>query len=161
EAPAPPRQFWSEVPPALEAHCLRALAKRPEERCAKANELAEQIQRWLAESANRKHADQQRARFFALSLDLMCIGDYDGYLKDLNPAWERSLGWSLDELKAKPWTEFLHPDDIAPTIAAAEKIWGGDELWLHENRYRCKDGSYRWMQWTAQQIVGEQLIYGA
>jgi PAS domain S-box-containing protein len=159
EAPAPPRQFWPQVPPALEALCLQALAKRPDDRGLQAGELAQQVQRWLAESAERQQADQQRARFFALSLDLMCIASFDGYFKELNLAWEKSLGWTLDELKARPWIEFLHPDDRSPTIAAAQSIVEGDALWFHENRYRCKDGSYRWLHWTAQQIAGQQLIY--
>jgi PAS domain S-box-containing protein len=159
EAPAPPRQLWPEVPPRLEAVCLQSLAKRPEDRCAIAGELAQQVQHWLAELAERQQADQQRARFFALSLDLMCIADFDGYFKQLNPAWEKCLGWTTDELQAKPWMEFIHPDDVATTVAAAERIIAEGTLFSHENRYRCKDGSYRWLQWTAQEIVGQQLIY--
>jgi PAS domain S-box-containing protein len=119
------------------------------------------VQHRMAESAERKQADQQRARFFALSLDLMCIAGFNGYFKELNPAWERSLGWSLDELKARPYADFLHPDDIAPTLAAAQRILEGDALLFHENRYRCKDGSYRWLSWTAQEIAGQKLIYAA
>jgi serine/threonine-protein kinase len=160
EQPAPPHQLWSDAPPALEALCLRALAKRPEDRCAEAGELAQQVQHWLAELAERKQADHQRARFFALSLDLMCIAGFDGYFKQLNPAWEKCLGWTTEELQARPWIDFVHPDDVAPTLAAAEKITARDEVvWFHENRYRCKDGSYRWLQWTAQEIIGQQLIY--
>jgi serine/threonine-protein kinase len=160
EEPAPPRNLWAEVPTALEAVCLRALAKKPSDRHAAAAELASEVQHWLAESSERKQADQQRARFFALSLDLMCIAGFDGYFKQLNPAWEKTLGWALAELQARPWTEFLHPDDVAPTVAAAQRIIAGDPLLYHENRYRCKDGSYRWLQWTGQEIVGQQLIYG-
>jgi PAS domain S-box-containing protein len=111
--------------------------------------------------AERKQADQQRARFFALSLDLMCIAGFDGYFKQLNPAWEKSLGWTAEELQAKPWMEFVHPDDVAPTLASTRRIIAGNALLFHENRYRCKDGSYRWLQWTAQEIVGQQLIYAA
>jgi PAS domain S-box-containing protein len=159
EEPVPPRQLWAEVPPTVEAICLRALAKRPEDRHASATELAQEVQHWMAESAERKQADQQRARFFALSLDLMCIAGFDGYFKQLNPAWEKSLGWTTEELQAKPWVEFLHPDDVAPTLASAQKIIAGEVVLFHENRYRCKDGSYRWLQWTGQEIVGEHLIY--
>jgi PAS domain S-box-containing protein len=158
EEPAPPRTFWEEVPPALETVCLRALAKKPSDRYAAARELAGEVQQWLVESAERKQADQQRARFFALSLDLMCIAGFDGYFKQLNPAWEKTLGWTLAELQARPWSDFLHPDDVAPTEAAMEKIIGGAAIPFHENRYRCKDGSYRWLQWTAQEM-GQQLIY--
>ncbi len=157
--PEPPRQSWPEVPAALEALCLRALAKRPEDRPAAAAELAQQVQHWTAESAERQQADQQRARFFALSLDLMCIAGFDGYFKHLNPAWERTLGWTLAELQARPWIEFVHPDDVAPTVAAAQSIMAVGSCLSHENRYRCKDGSYRWLQWTAQEIVGQQLMY--
>jgi PAS domain S-box-containing protein len=159
EPPAPPRQCWPEVPPPLEAICLRALAKQPEDRCTAACEVAQQVQHWLAELTEREQADQQRARFFALSLDLMVIAGFDGYFKQINPAWEKYLGWTNEELYAKPWLEFVHPEDVAPTLAAAARITSGDALWFHENRYRCKDGSYRWLQWTAQEIVGQQLIY--
>ncbi len=159
EEPMPPRQLWAEVPSAVEAICLRALAKRPEDRYASATELAQEVQHWMVESAERKQADQQRARFFALSLDLMCIAGFDGYFKKLNPAWQQSLGWTIEELQAKPWIEFIHPDDIAPTLAATQRLIEGGIVLLHENRYRCKDGSYRWLQWTAQEIVGEHLIY--
>jgi PAS domain S-box-containing protein len=159
EQPIQPHQVCPASPPELEAICLRALAKRPEDRWSEASELAQQVEHWLAESAERKLADQQRARFFALSLDLMCNAGFDGYFKQLNPAWEKMLGWTIEELQEKPWIEFVHPEDSKSTLAAAEKIIGGEALLFHENRYLCKDGSYRWLQWTAQEIVGEHLIY--
>jgi serine/threonine-protein kinase len=157
--PIPPRRFCPDVPPALEAICLQALAKRPEDRCAGAGELAQQVRHWLAELAERQQADRQQARFFALSPDLMCIAGFDGYFKQLNPAWEKCLGWTIEELQARSWIDFVHTDDVAPTVAAVEKIIAGKTCLFHENRYRCKDGSYRWLQWTAQEIVGQQLIY--
>lgn len=159
EAPAPPRLPWPQVCPELEALCLQALAKRPEDRCASASEMGQQVKRWLGETAERKQADLQRGRFFALSLDLMTIVGSDGYYKELNPAWEKILGWPLDELKAKPWVEFLHPDDVAPTMAAAQRLFGGNAVSHLENRFRCKDGSYRWLHWTGQVIAGQRLIY--
>jgi PAS domain S-box-containing protein len=159
EAPEPPRLRWPQVPPELEALCLQALAKRPQDRCVSASSMGQQGQSWLGEMAERKQADLQRGRFFALSLDLMTIVGSDGFYKELNPAWEKILGWPLDELKAKPWVEFLHPDDVAPTIAAAQSLFGGSPVSHLENRFRCKDGSYRWLHWTGQVIAGQELIY--
>jgi PAS domain S-box-containing protein len=159
QEPLPPSQVDPALPPALEAVCLRALAKDPTRRYASAAEPAQEVQRWMADLAQRQRAEQERERFFALSLDLMVIAGFDGYFKQLNPAWEKTLGWTLDELKARPWLDFVHPDDIAPTIAAAQRLVEGADLPAHENRYRCKDGSYRWMQWTAREIVGQNLIY--
>jgi serine/threonine-protein kinase len=159
EEPAPPRLRWPQVPPELEALCLQALAKRPDDRCASAGAMSQDVQRWLGEMTERTQADRQRARFFALSLDLMTIVGSDGYYKELNPAWEMILGWTPDELMAKPWVEFLHPDDVAPTVAAAQALFGGISLSHLENRFRCKDGSYRWLHWTGQVIAGQPLIY--
>ena len=159
ETPIPPSQVCADVPPLLEAICLRAISKQPADRYPLAIELAQQVQRWLAELAEREHAEQQRARFFALSLDLLAIAGFDGYFKQLNPAWERTLGWTIEELSEHPWVELIHPDDVAPTIAAAQGIMDGNLLINHENRYRCKDGSYKWLLWNAREIVGEELIY--
>lgn len=159
EEPPSPHHLCSDAPGELEAICLRALAKPRESRCSSAAELAQQVQNWLAEMSERKQADQERARFFGLSLDLMCIADFQGYFKQLNPAWEKTLGWSIAELMGRPWSDFLHPDDVAPTVAAAQHVMQGNELPFHENRYLCKDGSFRWLHWTAQEIVGQQLMY--
>jgi serine/threonine-protein kinase len=159
DPPVPPSRVRAAVPARLEASCMRALSKRPADRHPAAVELAQEVQHWLAESAERKHADEQRARFFALSLDLLAIAGFDGYFKQLNPAWETTLGWTTEELLARPWVEFIHPDDVAPTLAAAEGIMAGNLLINHENRYRCRDGSYKWLLWNAREIVGERLIY--
>jgi serine/threonine-protein kinase len=160
EEPVPPRQCNPEVPAELEAVCLRALAKRPAERYAGAGEPAQAVQQWMAELAERKRAEQAREHFFGLSLDLLVIAGFDGYFKEVNPAWEKTLGWSRAELLARPWLDFVHPDDRAMTMAATEQIVVGGELPAHENRYLCKDGSYRWLQWTARLIAGQDAIYG-
>ena len=96
---------------------------------------------------------------FALSLDLLAIAGFDGYFKQLNPAWENTLGWTAEELLQRPWVEFIHPADVASTLAAAGGIMDGNLLINHENRYRCKNGSYKWLLWNAREIVGEKLIY--
>ncbi|MGI8554221.1 MAG: PAS domain S-box protein [Dehalococcoidia bacterium] len=104
-------------------------------------------------------AKQQWDRFFELSLDLLCISGIDGYLKRLNPAWQETLGYSEAELLGKPYLDLVHPADIAATIAVVEKLTDGAKLIQFENRFRCKDGSYRWLAWTAAPYTAEGLIY--
>ena len=98
-------------------------------------------------------------RYFTLSIELLCIAGADGYFKRLNPAWEKVLGYSTEELLAKPWLDFIHPDDRQATIAESVKLGKGLNTISFENRYRCKDGSYRWLSWSATPFAEKQLIY--
>ena len=107
----------------------------------------------------RKRAEEDLERFFALSPDLMCVAGFDGYFKRLNPSWERTLGFKSEELLARPYVEFVHPDDRNATTEEAESISGGTSTILFENRYVCKDGAHRWLSWTATPLVHQQLIY--
>src|SRR6201998_4180258 len=100
-------------------------------------------------------------RFFTLSIDMLCIAGYDGYFQRMNPAWERVLGYSLDELTSLPFLEFVHPDDRATTIAEMQCITTGHSAISFENRYRAKNGTYRWMLWDATPFPEQQLIYAA
>jgi len=109
----------------------------------------------------RKLAEAERDRFFDLSRDVICIATFDGYFKTLNPAWERTLGFSREELTAKPFMEFIHPDDVPASQVEVEKLAGGRETVNFENRYLCKDGSWRWFAWNARAAVPQQLIYAA
>jgi len=89
-------------------------------------------------------------RFFSVSLDLLCIAGADGYFKRLNPAWQATLGYTDEELKARPFVEFVHPDDRETTLAEAGRLAAGGHTTIRfENRYRHKDGAYRWLQWKA------------
>ncbi len=98
-------------------------------------------------------------RFFNLSLDLLCIAGLDGYFKHLNPVWEKTLGFRQSELLAKPFLELVHPEDQEATIAQVKKLDSGIEAIQFENRYLCKDGSYKWLIWNAAPFVEEGLIY--
>ncbi|MEC4804172.1 MAG: PAS domain S-box protein [Jaaginema sp. PMC 1080.18] len=96
---------------------------------------------------------------FELSPDMMCIVGFDGYFHLLNPTWENVLGYSNDELQAQPFLELIHPDDRQSTLDAAQRLTEGQSCIDFENRYRCKDGSYRWLQWTATPILNGSKIY--
>jgi PAS domain S-box-containing protein len=113
----------------------------------------------IGQFMHRKHAEEEADRFFTLSLDLLCVADFEGYFKRLNPAWERALGYTTDELMARPYLEFVHPDDRTATANEAAKVTAGGHVLSFENRFRAKDGSYRWLQWIA--VSSEQSIYAA
>jgi PAS domain S-box-containing protein len=112
----------------------------------------------LADRLRRQSA--RDARFWELSTDLLCTAGFDGYFKHLNGAWERTFGWTLQELRSQPFIEFVHPDDRDVTEAEAASLTSvGHETRNFENRYRCKDGTYRTMLWGARSILEEALIY--
>lgn len=107
----------------------------------------------------RKMAEEEQAHFFSLSLDLLCIADMKGYFKLLNPAWTKALGFTNEELQSKPFIEFVHPEDREATIAEMQKVIAGVETLSFENRYLCKDGSYKWLLWKATPVSEQGLIY--
>jgi two-component system, sensor histidine kinase and response regulator len=111
------------------------------------------------EVAERKQAEEVLDRFFNDSLDMLCIADFEGYFKRLNPAWEQTLGFSADELCRHPFLDFVHPDDRKITIAEMKQVSEGANTISFENRYRCKDGSYKWLLWTATPLVSQKVIY--
>lgn len=104
-------------------------------------------------------ADAVVDRFFEISIDLLCYMDFNGHFKRLNPAWERALGFSREELLSKPAIEFVHPDDRERTLDKNREVRGGGHALGFENRYRCKDGSYRWLLWNAAPDYDQRVIY--
>ncbi len=97
---------------------------------------------------------------FNHSIDMLCIAGFDGYFKTLNPSWERTLGWSTDEILSKPWLEFVHPDDREVTENAKYTIVNGQEIYQFENRYICKDGSIKWLSWNSFPYPKENIMFG-
>jgi PAS domain S-box-containing protein len=100
-------------------------------------------------------------RFFAISPGLLSVAGFDGYFKMLNPAWEKALGYSIADLCSKPYLELVHPDDRAKAIDEALEIRGGETVFRFKNRYRCKDDSYRWLEWMATPSPAHHLIYAS
>ena len=111
--------------------------------------------------ARRRRAERATERIFDLSLDLMAIAGFDGYFKRLNPAFERTLGYTEEQMLSRPWMDFVHPDDRERTREAMRVLTRGDELVEFENRYICSDGSERWLQWSTRPAPEEGLLYAA
>jgi diguanylate cyclase (GGDEF)-like protein/PAS domain S-box-containing protein len=107
----------------------------------------------------RARADQRARRLFELSHDLLCSFDRDGNAVQLNSAWEDCLGYSGAELRAVRPFELVHPDDRERSEQGVASLFEGVEGTGFENRYQAKDGSWRWLSWSAKLAADEALVY--
>ncbi len=98
-------------------------------------------------------------KFFSVALDLLCVANTEGYFLRLNPSWERIFGHTREELMAKRFLDFVHPDDLERTLQAISTLASQQKILSFENRYRCKDGTYRWLKWAASPV--DNIIYAA
>jgi PAS domain S-box-containing protein len=99
------------------------------------------------------------ARFFDLSLDLLCIAGTDGYFKRINPAFARVLGYPEEELLSRPFLSFVHAEDVEATVREIQRLDHGLPTVLFENRYLAMDGTVRWFQWNASAPAANGRIY--
>lgn len=109
--------------------------------------------------AERARLEEERNRFFTLSPDMFCVATMDGFFKEVNPAAQKILGYTPEELTSEPFVDFVHPDDREATLKEAARLSEGCRTIYFENRYRAKDGSYRWMLWSSAPVPEEKLIY--
>ena len=92
----------------------------------------------------------ERTKTWEVSPDLLSVtGLGDGCFEQVNPAWEAVLGWQAAEMEGRPFADFIHPDDLARSMEAFGRLRHGEPVLNFENRYRCKDGSWRWLSWVA------------
>ncbi|MBN1772452.1 MAG: PAS domain S-box protein [Deltaproteobacteria bacterium] len=110
-----------------------------------------------AEELRRK--SEELDRYFESSLDLFCITDTDGCFRRLNPQWERTLGYPLAELEGRRFLDLVHPDDLPATVARVVQFERQQSVLSFENRCRCRDGSYRWIEW--RWLSQGKVIYAA
>lgn len=123
--------------------------------------LEQRVKELEEEVSKRKQAEEELERIFNLTPEMICIANVDGYFKRLNPVWENVLGYSIDELLSKPFLDFVHPDDHEATISEVDKQVNGKPTFKFENRYFCKDGSYKVLEWKATPAGIDGMLYAA
>ncbi len=106
-----------------------------------------------------RKAEEERDRFFGLSLDLLCITGFDGYFRRVNPAWKQILDLDEKKLLSQPFLSFVHPDDRANTEMKFRAAVQGGNVVGFEARFRCRDGSFKWIEWNATKDSSQNIIY--
>jgi two-component system cell cycle sensor histidine kinase/response regulator CckA len=114
---------------------------------------------FVRDVTEQRRASEERDRLWNHSIDPMCIAGFDGYFKQINPAWITMLGWTDAELLGSPWLDFVHPDDYQATVETGQTLVSGAPVHAFENRYRCRDGSYRWLSWTVFPLPESQEMF--
>ncbi len=109
----------------------------------------------------RLRLEEERARFFRLSIDLFCVANFSGSFEQINPAWERALGYSPSEIISRPVMDFFLPEDREKVSSEIERLTLGFSLKDFEARILCKDGSSKWLRWNAVSSIPERLIYAS
>jgi PAS domain S-box-containing protein len=136
-----------------------------EERTLALQEINQQMQsvneRLLEEMKERKRSEDEISLFFSTTLDMLCIADFKGYFTRLSPTWSKILGWSEAELLAHPFLYFVHPEDIEVTLKTTASLVDGKEVVSFINRYRCMDGTYKWIEWNSYAYPEREIILAA
>jgi PAS domain S-box-containing protein len=121
--------------------------------------VATRVSGTWADVSSRVAAEEERDRLFNVSIDLLAVGGFDGFLQQINPAWVRVLGWSRDDLMSRAVMEFIHPDDQNLTAAADRALAEDRAVADLATRFRCRDGSYRWLSWSSFPYPDRRLVF--
>ncbi|MEN3282642.1 MAG: hypothetical protein V7607_3782 [Solirubrobacteraceae bacterium] len=111
-------------------------------------------------AARRARAQEELDRIFTLTPDLITVAGFDGHFKRVNPAAEQVLGYTEEELLARPYLDLVHPDDRDRTAQEAATIGRGTTTLSFENRFVRKDGAHRVLEWTSTPVIEQGLMYG-
>ena len=114
----------------------------------------------MRDMTERNRLTEERDRFFALSMDMLSIVQLDGRFQRVNPAFQKVLGFSEEELLAMSLFDLVHPDDRSKTVSEYEKLATGQPTRFMENRLRVKDGTYKWVAWSYFPVPEEGLAFG-
>ena len=115
----------------------------------------------FADITERKRKEHELSQIFRMSLDMLCVADLSTstFIK-VNPAFIETLGFSEEELLGRPFLDFIHPEDVAPTEKVVEEeLLRGKKVINFKNRYRCKDGTYRWLNWLSHPAIEQGVTY--
>ncbi len=155
--PIVPEVLRAKVAVFVELHHKSELIKKQAEQLRLIEETRHRQQ--LAEVADRLEIETRRNRFFTLALDMLGIADLNGRLMQVNPAWQKVLGYSEEELKSFSGMDIVHPEDHENLLLGLKALREGNAIGPFEGRFRHKDGSYRWLGGTAVPFLEEKLIY--
>jgi diguanylate cyclase (GGDEF)-like protein/PAS domain S-box-containing protein len=108
-----------------------------------------------------KKAEGDRQKIFEFSLDMLCVLDFAGRFEEINPAWSRTLGWQMEELKGQSWLDIVIPEDRDDSINISKRLSKGESIVGFENRCRCKNGSFKWLAWSSYPDLKQQQIFSA
>ncbi len=143
----------------LNANLEQKIANRTAELALANNDLTWEIEERKQIEEELKVRTQELEQFFSVALDLLCIADTSGNFIKVNKAWEAILGYSASDLEKRQFLEFVHPDDLQPTLNAMSKLDAQNPIFNFTNRYRSSDGAYRFIEWHSVPV--EHRIYAA
>ncbi|MBI1199595.1 MAG: response regulator [Phenylobacterium sp.] len=149
---APGEDDFAFIEAAAELAAIAIVRQRDQERLAESEARARQA------AETERAAARQLTTFFEVSLDLLCIRDMDLRFVKVNRAWEKVLGYSVEELEGASLLPLIHPDDVAASRGHMDRLQRDDQVMGFVNRYRCRDGGYRHLEWRARR-VGD-LVFG-
>ncbi|WP_116127295.1 ATP-binding protein [Lewinella sp. IMCC34183] len=105
--------------------------------------------------------ERDRNRFADVTSDILAKVSFDGYFREVNSSFEETLGWTPGQIHGRPWIDLVHPADVEITLKVLARVKDGQGCGHFENRYRCRDGNYRWLSWNTQPFPEERMIYCA